>query len=182
MFTKFFYTILIVIILFSGCSLPQKTATKEMFHLTEKPDIILWPETHYVFVEKVVPSREAIQAVWEEFHSQSAFVINSKRAPQMVGLYKIHPQIIYRAGVVVPGPTLSLPAEFKYEKFSGGKYAKFTVIGSYSYLPEASARIMKIVKQSKLSTRDSFYIEHYVNSLSEVTEDQLVTEILVPIN
>ncbi len=153
----------------------------QAMNLTEKPEIVEWPESHYIFIEKIGPFMETAQKAWEEFHGNMGAVINTKRAPQFVSLYKIEPQMIYRAGTMVPSKIDKLPAGFQYEKFAGGKYAKFTLTGSYSQLAEASARVMELVKELNLSLRDGFYIENYVNSPSEVSEDQLITEILVPV-
>lgn len=158
----------------------QKTSGADL-NLTEKPEIVNWEQTHFVFVEKIGPFMQTAQKAWEEMHAGMSSVVSSKRAPQTMSLYKISPQMIYRAGVVVDSPIKDLPEGFKYEKFSGGKYAKFTLVGSYSQLAMASGRIMKLTEELNLPLRDGFYIENYVNSPSEVSEDKLITEILVPI-
>jgi DNA gyrase inhibitor GyrI len=69
-----------------------------------------------------------------------------------------------------------------YELVAGGKYAKFTLKGSYSNLPQACGRVFEIVKSTQLDVRDAFYVEHYANSPTDTPEDLLITYILIPIN
>jgi AraC family transcriptional regulator len=68
-----------------------------------------------------------------------------------------------------------------YENVAGGKYAKFVLTGPYSELPAASGRVWSIVAEKKLSVRDEYAIENYVNDPNVTPEDKLVTEILVPV-
>jgi effector-binding domain-containing protein len=53
--------------------------------------------------------------------------------------------------------------------------------GPYSQLPEASRRAFELAKEHKLSLREDFNIENYVNDPRTTPEDQLVTEILFPV-
>jgi hypothetical protein len=38
-------------------------------NLTENPEIVNWPETHYVFVEKIGPFMENAGAAWQQAHT-----------------------------------------------------------------------------------------------------------------
>jgi len=42
---------------FLGKEKPMATPGKAPLKLTEEPEVVTWPETHYVFVEKVGPFR-----------------------------------------------------------------------------------------------------------------------------
>jgi hypothetical protein len=37
-------------------------------NLTETPELVTWPETHYVFVERVGPFMENAGAAWQQAH------------------------------------------------------------------------------------------------------------------
>jgi len=97
-----------------------------------------------------------------------------------MSLYKMGPKI-YRAGVSVAEEPKDLPEGMRYEKFHGGKYGRFVLTGPYSNLPEASGRVFEIVKAKKIQLRDDFCIENYANDPRTTPEDQLVTQILVPL-
>ncbi len=149
-------------------------------NLTEKPNIVTWPETHFVFVEKIGPFQETAQKAWQALHQNIPELSKYCKTAGFMSLYKIEPQMIYRAGVIVNSRPEHLPADLKYEKFDGGKYSRFVLTGSYSNLPEACGRVFKIVRETSLPVRNAFYIEHYLNDPKVTPEDQLVTEILIP--
>jgi effector-binding domain-containing protein len=154
---------------------PQKAPMK----LTQEPQIVTWPETHYVFVEKVGPFQNAAPQAWQELHPLVPEVSKNNKVTGYVSLYKVGPKI-YRAGLALAADPKNLPANLKYEKFKGGKYSKFVLTGSYANLPEASGRVFEIVAEKKIQMRDDFCIENYTNDPRTTPEDQLVTEILIP--
>jgi DNA gyrase inhibitor GyrI len=150
-------------------------------NLTEKPETVTWPATHYVYIEKIGPFQETAMKAWQELHSKMSEIAKQCKITGGMSLYKIKPQMIYRAGHIVD-TKLKTPIEgLQYLQFEGGKYAKFTLKGSYSNLPQASGKVMELVKTLNLALRDDFYIENYVNNPATTPEDQLITEILVPI-
>jgi effector-binding domain-containing protein len=65
-------------------------------------------------------------------------------------------------------------------KIPGRICRRFVLTGPYSGLPEASGRVYETVSQKKIQLGDDFRIENYVNEPRTTPEDQLVTEILVP--
>ncbi len=148
--------------------------------LTENPEISNWPVTHYVFVEKLGPFQETAQKAWQTLHENVAEIAKHNKISGFLSLYKVEPQMLYRAGVAVDSKPESLPAGLKYEKFEGGKYARFVLTGPYSNLPEACGRVFEIVGQSKMPVREDFFIENYVNDPKTTPEDRLITEILIP--
>lgn len=87
---------------------------------------------------------------------------------------------IYRAGVAVAAPPVSLPAGVAYEKFSGGKYSRFVLTGSYSNLGPATGLAFRLAAEQRIPLRDDYNIENYVNDPRVTPEDQLITEILFP--
>lgn len=148
--------------------------------LTEKPETVNWPVTHYVFVEKIGPFEHTAQKAWESLHQHKAEIKGIISG--YMSLYKIEPQMLYRAGVVVDSRPEVLPEGFQYTSFEGGKYSRFILTGSYSQLPEACGRVFSIVEKTKMPVRDGFFIENYVNNPETTPEEELVTEILIPVN
>lgn len=148
-------------------------------NLTQVPESVNWPETHYVFLEKVGPFMNTAPQAWTDVHKLIPAVAEHNQIIGYMSLYKVGPQI-YRAGVAVSAPPADLPAGLQYEKFSGGRYSKFVLTGSYSQLPEASGRAFQLAEEHNLPLRNAFNIENYVNDPRATPEDQLITEILFP--
>ena len=155
------------------------TPGKAPLKLTEEPEVVTWPETHYVFVEKVGPFQNTAPQAWQEVHPLVPRISEHNKVAGYMSLYKTVPKI-YRAGVAVAAEPKNLPENVRYEKFKGGKYSKFVLTGSYANLPEASGRVFEIVAAKKIQMRDDYCIENYTNDPRTTPEDQLVTEILIP--
>lgn len=147
-------------------------------NLSEKPDLIDWPVTHYVFKENVGPFMETARPLWMAVHKEMAELLKHMKISSFASFYKMEPQMLYRAGVIVDKKPDILPPGFLYEKFAGGKYARFILTGSYANLPAASGKVHEMGK--KIAQRKDFYIEHYVNDPKTTPEDKLITEILIP--
>jgi DNA gyrase inhibitor GyrI len=154
---------------------PQKATIK----LTQEPEIVTWPETHYVFIEKIGPFQDTAPKAWQELHPLVPKIAEHNKITGYMSLYKAVPKI-YRAGLAVAAEPKNLPANFKYEKFKGGKYSRFVLTGSYANLPQASGRVFEIVVEKKIQMRDDFCIENYANDPRTTPEDQLITQILIP--
>ena len=154
---------------------PQKATMK----LTQEPEIVTWPETHYVFIEKIGPFQDTAPKAWQELHPLVPKIAEHNKITGYMSLYKVGPKV-YRAGVSVATEPKNLPANFKHEKFKGGKYSRFVLTGSYANLPQASGRVFEIVAEKKIQMRDEYCIENYANDPRTTPEDQLITQILIP--
>ena len=154
-------------------------APKSQLKLTEVPESISWPETHYVFVEKIGPFQDTAPQAWQNLQQLLPAILEQNKVTGFISLYKIGPKI-YRAGVSVDSEPGNLPQGVQYMKFKGGKYSRFVLTGPYSNLPQASGRVFEIVSERKIQLRDDYCIEHYTNDPRTTPEDQLVTEILIP--
>ena len=154
---------------------PQKAPMK----LTPEPEIVAWPETHYVFIEKIGPFQNTAPQAWQELHALVPAISEHNKITGYMSLYKVGLKI-YRAGLALVVEPTNLPASLKYEKFKGGKYGRFVLTGSYVNLPEACGRVFEIVTEKKIQMRDDFCIENYTNDPRTTPEDQLVTQILIP--
>lgn len=147
--------------------------------LNEMPDTIQWPETHYIFLEKVGPFHINAPQAWQEFHPFMPALHAQNTVTGAISLYKMGPQI-YRAGMTLAAPPVDLPAGLRYEKFPGGKYTRFVLTGPYAQLGPATGRVTEIVAEKGIPLRDDFHIENYVTDPSKTPEAELITEILFP--
>ena len=148
-------------------------------NLTEDPEIVHWPETDYVFVEKTGPFPKICPEAWQTAHSLVPLLKEHNQITGYMSLYTMNPNV-YRAGFALSGPPVNLPPEFKYERFAGGQYSKFVLTGPYSNLPQATGRVFEIVSKNDIMMRSDFCIENYANDPSKTPEDKLITEILIP--
>ena len=151
-------------------------------NLTETPKIVMWPETHYVFIEKFGPFQETAMQAWMEMRGLIPTLLETEKITKRMTLYKMEPgKMTYRAGVALAAkPSTKLPDGLRYENFPGGRYSCFVLTGTYSSLPEACGRVFDIVEETKMQVRDDFNIEHYTNCPETTPEEQLITEILIP--
>lgn len=149
-------------------------------NLNENPEIVTWPETHYLFIGKTGPFQDTASQAWQGLHAQVPAISEGNEITGYMSLYKIEPEKIYRAGVSLAAKPETVPPGFQYTKFPGGKYARFVLKGSFSNLPEACGRVFEIVDETKLALRDDFFIEHYIKDPRITPEDELITHILVP--
>jgi|ERR1700722_592461 effector-binding domain-containing protein len=148
-------------------------------NLTQKPDPMTWPETHYVFIEKVGRFQDTAPQAWQSVHQLVPSISEHNKITGYVSLYQVGPKI-YRAGVSLAAAPEHLPEGLAYTLFKGGKYSRFVLTGPYSDLGEASGRVFEIVSETKIQLRDDYCIENYVNDPRTTPEQQLITEILIP--
>ena len=148
--------------------------------LNEHPEVVAWPETHYVFVERIGPFMQNAGAAWQQAHPLVPALSENNKITGYMALYKMGPKI-YRAGFSISAPPEKLPGGLTYEKFQGGKYVRFELTGPYDLLPQSSGRVWEIVGEKKLEVRDDFAIENYVNDPRVTPPEELITHILVPI-
>lgn len=94
-------------------------------NLAETPEIMVWPETHNVFVEKIGPIPLNPPKAWEEAHAFRS-AVQAQQDCGLMSFYKVEPQI-YRAGFALEDPPT--PQGLTYEKFKGGKYSRFVLTG-----------------------------------------------------
>jgi DNA gyrase inhibitor GyrI len=148
-------------------------------NLTEDPEIVQWPETHYVFVERSGPFAKICPEAWQTAHSFLPLLKEHNQITGYMSLYRMNPNV-YRAGFALAAEPVKLPAELKYEKFAGGQYSKFVLTGPYSELGPATGRVWEIVSKNNIMVRPDFAIENYVNDPNVTPEDKLISEILIP--
>ncbi|HUB00211.1 MAG TPA: GyrI-like domain-containing protein [Terracidiphilus sp.] len=155
------------------------TAQGSTLQLTQEPETVNWPETHYVFVERTGPFAQNAPAAWQELHGLLAAIAEHNQVTGYLSLYKTGPGL-YRAGVSVAAEPVKLPEGVAYEKFAGGKYSRFVLTGAYSQLGEATGRAFELAAEKQIPLRDDYNIENYVNDPRVTPEAELITEILFP--
>jgi len=148
-------------------------------NLTEAPESAQWPQTHYVYVEKIGPFMQTAGQAWQTAHSLVPALSEHNKIVKYMSLYQRGPKI-YRAGFALAEAPGKLPDGLAYTHFAGGKYSKFVLVGPYSDLPPASGRVFEIVAEKNIAMRDDFCIEDYVTDPRTTPEEQTVTHILIP--
>jgi DNA gyrase inhibitor GyrI len=159
--------------------IPSPLEVYGIMSTTEVLEIVTWPETHYVYVEKVGPFMQNAHQAWQELHALAPSLANRAQITGAFAMYKMGPQI-YRAGFRIAAAPLEVPAGLTYLKFEGGKFARYVVKGSYAQLPQESGRAWSEFGKSGLPARDAFALENYANDPSTTPEAELITEILIP--
>jgi DNA gyrase inhibitor GyrI len=155
------------------------TTKGKSMNLTQVPDVVTWPATHYVFIEKIGPFQGTAPQAWKDLHQLVPRISEHNKITGYVSLYKVGPKV-YRAGVSLAAGPNDLPEGLQSTKFEGGKYSRFVLTGPYTDLPEACGRVFEIVADTKIRLRDDYCIENYVNDPRTTPEQQLITEILIP--
>jgi DNA gyrase inhibitor GyrI len=148
-------------------------------NLTPKPEVVNFPATHYVYVEKTGQFLSTAPQAWKSAHAFVPELSMKNKITGYMSLYKIGPQL-YRAGFALAAPPVDLPAGMAYEQVAGGKYSRFILTGPYTDLPAASGQAWNIVAEKKIAVRDDFAIENYMNDPNVTPADQLITQILIP--
>jgi effector-binding domain-containing protein len=148
-------------------------------NLTEEPEIVDWPASHYVFVEKRGFIPKIAPEAWQTAHSLLPLLAENNKVTGFMSLYKTGPDV-YRAGFVVAELPVQLPAGLTYEVFEGGAYSKFVLTGPYSDLPAATGRVFEIASKNDMMLRSDFCIENYANDPRTTPPEKLITEILLP--
>lgn len=147
--------------------------------LTEKPEVVNLPAQHFLFVEKIGPFQETARAAWEECHKVFVTMKDVSKVGAMA-MFKMKPEMIYRAGFVIDTKPALIPTGIQYIKFEGGAFSKFILTGSYENLGSAWGQTMQNIEKQKLALRDAFFLENYVNDPMTTPQDQLLTELMVP--
>lgn len=155
-------------------------AQEKQLPLTLEPYPVEFPALHYVFIEKRGSIPQNAPQAWNELHAKLAAIAEHNTITAYLSLYRME-EGIYRAGVGMAVPPQQLPAGLTYERFAGGRYRKFVLRGSYVQLGPATGQAVRMMQESGSRLRNDFNIEHYVNDPRSTPEDQLITEILFPI-
>ena len=155
-------------------------------NLTAEFEPVTRPETHYVFLEKRGPFAEVAPPLWNELQPLLARIDPGQIREYLgvSGIDKSKPgeeAMIYQAGVALADGPEKLPAGLQQKSIKAGKYARFLLTGRYQDIWMAFDRIFKNLAEKQVTLRPEFCIENYLNDPCVTPEDQLKTELLVPI-
>ncbi|MBV9180331.1 MAG: AraC family transcriptional regulator [Acidobacteria bacterium] len=150
-------------------------------------DVVTRPLTHYLFLEKHGPFAEIAPPTWNELFPLLSSHIDARQIVGYLGLSGIDKSklgedaMIYEAGLALTGPPEPMPQGLEYKRIKSGKYACFRLTGPYSQIWTAFSQIFKILGDSHVELRPEFCIENYLNDPKITPENELLTELLVPV-
>lgn len=72
-------------------------------NLTQEPEVVNFPLTHYVFVEKIGPFMQNAGQAWQTAHAFVPELSKRNQITAYMSLYKMGPKV-YRAGFGLSGP------------------------------------------------------------------------------
>jgi DNA gyrase inhibitor GyrI len=160
-------------------------------------EVIDFPESDCLYLEKHGPFMETAPQVWPELHQiLSTSQLKKAFMKSMVGLSHVDPHLgdddekkyTYQAGVILAPSSIAslvhdtIPSELKSRKIAAGKFLKFLLTGPYSQLGEAYPLAISILHENGYEGRDEeFCMEIYLNTPDDTAEENLQTEIYLPI-
>ena len=156
-------------------------------NLGEKPEIIQTQARVYLYLEKIGPFMVQAPRAWQEFSAIVQPLKGTLSISGMAGLSHIDEsragddRFTYQAGVFLQTPPTTTPAGLKLRTSAAGKYARFTLTGSYHQFAQAYPLIFSILEKDGISLRDEFCAEVYLNTPEDTPEEKLKTDILVPV-
>src|SRR5581483_11797715 len=156
-------------------------------NLTPKFEIVKRPTTHYIYIEKHGPFAEIAPQTWEELFPLLYGQLDQKQIVSFMGLSTIdrtkkgEEAMIYEAGVGVAMPPEKPLKALQHKKIKGGNYARFLLTGPYSQIWIAFNQVFKTLAEGNVELRPDFCIENYLNDPKVTPEDQLMTELLIPV-
>lgn len=169
-------------------SSPTKKALSMNLNMDENFEIIIREEVTFFTTEVSGKSFIEIAPItWDNFLST---INNSKQdisESEFLALSYIQNSLIedkshiYKVGITC---SKEKPLSFKHlkkDKIKKTKYAKFILKGSYLSIWPAFERIFKILSETDLALDPSPCLENYLNNPKITPEEDLLTELLVPL-
>lgn len=153
-------------------------------NLSQEPQIIERPEVTILSHESKGGRFEEIATpVWEEFLKTLENGKQDLSQSEFLGLSLVdqNENHYYKAAITVPqNVEINLPS-LKREVLAQSKYAKFILKGSYDGVWPAFDFAFKKLNEMGIKLEDSPCLENYINDPRQTPEDELITEILIPI-
>ncbi len=141
----------------------------------------IWPVSHYLFLEKTGPFMETAPKCWQEFRAIIDPLLPELKMKSMASLYKINPEMVYRAGVMLEEkPDFEIPG-LRYELFEGGTYLNYLFKGNYSEIPEACGKVFDDLHTKRIEMAHNWGIENYLSNPEKTPPDENLVEILIPV-
>lgn len=152
-------------------------------------EIVQFEPSLYIYKEALGPFMKTAPKVWGELHTilgDGARIGDKKKV--MAGLSKCDEtkegddKFVYQAGLFLKSQ-LNEPVDgLETREVPGGKFAKFLLTGSYENLPKAyPAATSQVIADGHSLRNDTFFMELYLNTYGTVPNEELLTEIYVPL-
>lgn len=87
----------------------------------------------------------------------------------------------YQAGFSTLTKIEELPESLLSRTVDSRKYAKFLLKGPYCNLGRAYQVAIEMISENKIEMENDFAMEVYLNTPNQVSEDELLTEIFLPV-
>jgi AraC family transcriptional regulator len=163
-----------------------RNLTEGNMNLTAEFESINRPLTHYVFLEKRGPFAEVAPPLWDELMPllQQLDPTSVREVLGVSGVDRSRPgedAMIYQAGVALAHDPKGAPGRLQHRAIPAGKYARYLLTGPYAHIWPAFNHIFKDLGEKRVALRPEFCIENYLNDPLVTPEDQLKTELLIPI-
>eukprot|EP00735_Rhodelphis_limneticus_P006697 TRINITY_DN19129_c0_g1::TRINITY_DN19129_c0_g1_i1::g.13907::m.13907 TRINITY_DN19129_c0_g1::TRINITY_DN19129_c0_g1_i1::g.13907 ORF type:complete len:162 (+),score=27.20,GyrI-like/PF06445.10/3.5e-20,Cass2/PF14526.1/1.9e-11 TRINITY_DN19129_c0_g1_i1:80-565(+) len=160
----------------------------ENIRLSTEPEIITSVPALFLYLEKIGPFSKNAPQAWGEFWlPEAGGKIPRDQITGMLALSRIDctkegdDKFTYQAGIYVKSQPESLPANLQIRELPAGKYARFLLKGPYEQLAYAYPAAFAIMEKKDMKLREDFCMERYLNDPETTPQDQLETEILIPI-
>lgn len=165
----------------------QKEEMNMKINLSVKHEVVSRPAFHYVYLQKTGPFAEVGPPAWEEVSRLLGNQIRPDEIQAVLGLSTIDKDkkggeaMIYQAGFGVAAKPVAIPKGLECKEIGAGKYARFLLTGPYSQISPAFSQAFRALSEDSVSLREDYCVENYLNYPGNTPEDQLLTEILVPV-
>lgn len=123
---------------------------------------------------------------WEKFLKLVPLIKEDLSESQFLGIGKMYAEdsrniCDYQAAISIPSNSNFEMEGLKRQVLAKGKYAKFLLKGTYDNIWIAFDKAFEVIGNNGLELADSPCIENYLNDPQITPEDDLLTEILIPI-
>ncbi len=152
-----------------------------------EPEIVQRDSKKILFVEDEGLFEEIAPLVWQKFLSKITQSPYMEKATEFLGISYVEASDLgtskytYRAAIAIPelfdGVELSLASA----DLAGGRYAKFTLKGPYTGVWPAFKKAFAWLNEHDYELADGPCLENYLNDPNITPEDDLLTEIIIPI-
>lgn len=145
------------------------------------------PTFDFLYVEAVGPFQETAPKAWQDFWMVFGRDCKKEDVDKMMALSNVdfskegNDRFVYQAGVSLRTVPDHVFEPLKHRTVPGAKFARFTLRGSYSQFGQAYPKALSLLGEQHIARRDGFCLEVYLNTPNNTKEEDLLTEIYIPI-
>ena len=169
---------------------PKAREISMNLNMHETPELIQRPQMS-VFALSTSGGRfdEIAPAVWQDFIKILAAANQDLSESEFLGISEVEPAgnadqpdtFIYKAAVSAPTHKQLIFDDLQQQVLPASKYAKFLLKGSYLGVWPAFDKAFKVINEGPYELSAGVCLENYLNDPSQTAEDELLTEILIPV-